>query len=326
MTTLRPVVAADYERLAAIGAAIDPSEARGAEWYRERDANWNPRLLRYRLAAERDGLVVGWGEVGHGWWAYHPRKFQLRVTVDPAFQQQGVGGCLYAGLLAYVTANWDPSQISAQAPESRPRSVAFLEHRGFREAQRRWDSALDIVGLGKLERLPGALAQVAAQGLRIASLADERTTRGERFEQDLFEFEQRIYRDEPGYDADGELLFDQFVAFELNPRTAVDAGSFLALDGSRMVAISRLRRDSRMQGVLHVGFTGVDSAYRGRGLAVALKLLTVEYAQQHGFREIRTENDATNAPMLHINLELGFKLEPASIVFRKQFGSVQKIS
>jgi GNAT superfamily N-acetyltransferase len=317
MVTLRPVVPADYERLAAIGAAIDPHEPRGADWYRERDANWNPRLLRYRLAAERDGLVVGWGELGHGWWAYHPRKFYLRLNVDPAFRSQGVGARLYAGLLDYARANWGPTEISAEASEARPSSVAFLEHRGFKEAQRRWNAALDVAE-GKLDRLPAALQHVASQGIRIARLDDERTARGERFDRDLYEFEQRLYRDEPGYDPEGSLLFDQFVAVERNPKTALDAGSFVALDGASWVAISRLRQDSRRQGVLHVGFTGVDSEYRGRGIALALKLLTVDFAQQHGFKEIRTENDATNAPMLHINLDLGFKLEPASIIYRKQ--------
>ncbi|MBV9595316.1 MAG: GNAT family N-acetyltransferase [Chloroflexi bacterium] len=316
MTRLRPVEPADYERLAAIGTAIDPAESRGPDWYRERDASWNPRLLRYRLAAERDGLVVGWGELGHGWWAYHPQKFYLRLNVDPDFQRQGVGACLYSGLLDHVVANWNPRQISAEASEVRPWSVAFLQHRGFEEAHRRWDAALEVAE-GKLERLPSATRRVADQGLSVVTLADERQRRGDHFARDLYEFEQRIYRDEPGYDPEGSLLFDQFLAVELNPETALDGGSFLALDGTRMVAISRLRRDSRRPGILHVGFTGVDAAYRGRGLALALKLLTIDYARQHGFVEIRTENDATNAPMLHINLELGFKLEPASVILHK---------
>ena len=316
--TLRSVEPADYARLAAIDAAIDPGDTRDPEWYRERDANWSPRLLRHRLVAERGGLVVAWGELAHGWWAYHPRKFHLRLNVEPRFQRQGVGSRMYSALVEHVVSSWNPLQISAIASEVRPWSIAFLEHREFREVQRRWDASLPVAH-ARLERLSAATGDMAAQNVRIVSLADLRGQHGngDGFDHDLYVFEQRLYRDEPGYDPEGSLQFDQFMTFELNPKTAVDDGSFLALVGERMVGVSRLRLDRRGPGILHVGFTGVDPEYRGRGIAVALKLRTLEYARQHGFAEIRTENDSTNAAMLHINLELGFKLEPASIVFHK---------
>jgi GNAT superfamily N-acetyltransferase len=315
---LRPVQPDDYPRLAAIAAAIDPLESRGAEWFRERDENWNARLLRHHLVAERDGLVVGWGEVGHGWWAYHPRKFHLRLNVDPACQREGIGSSLYASLTDYVEANWNPRQIAAEASELHPSSIAFLEHRGFAEVHRRWDATLSV-DRAHLDRLNAALQRVADQGLTVVTLTEERRRRAERFDQDVFDFEQRVYLDEPGYDPEGSLQFDQFVAVELNPKTRVDAGSFLALDGSRIVGISRLRYDSGGERILHVGFTGVEAAYRGRGIALALKLLTVDFARREGFAAIRTENDSSNAPMLRINLGIGFELEPASVIFHKRF-------
>jgi GNAT superfamily N-acetyltransferase len=83
--------------------------------------------------------------------------------------------------------------------------------------------------------------------------------------------------------------------------------------------VSRLSRDSGQPGTLHVGFTGVHPIYRGRGIATALKLRTLEYARREGFREIRTQNDTTNAAMLHINAALGFATEPAWIIFEKRF-------
>lgn len=317
---LRAVQPADYARLAAIAAAIDPHETRGADWYRDRDANWNPRLRRYRLVAERDGVVVGWGEASQGWWAYHPRKFRVRLEVDPAFQRQGVGSRLYAELTAYVAAHWNPIQLAAEASEERPWSIAFLEHRGFVEAHRRWDATLDLQQ-AQLERLSSAVTRVTGLGLAMVTVAEERLRRGERFDHDVYAFEQRVYLDEPGYDPEGTLQFEEFVDFELGPKSAIDAGSFVALDGERMVGISRLRRDSRGAGILHVGFTGVDAAYRGRGIALALKLLTVDFARRAGYAMIRTENDASNAPMLHINRALGFELEPALIIFHRSLGA-----
>jgi len=52
--------------------------------------------------------------------------------------------------------------------------------------------------------------------------------------------------------------------------------------------------------------TGVDKDFRGRGVAVALKLRTVQFAQQNGFERISTWVENNNPSMLAINEKLGF--------------------
>jgi RimJ/RimL family protein N-acetyltransferase len=54
-------------------------------------------------------------------------------------------------------------------------------------------------------------------------------------------------------------------------------------------------------------FTGTLREYRGRGLALAVKLATTRWAAEHGITQISTDNDETNAPMLAINRRLGYK-------------------
>jgi len=66
------------------------------------------------------------------------------------------------------------------------------------------------------------------------------------------------------------------------------------------------------------GYTGVARAYRGRGVASALKEAAVRWASDHGIQYIYTGNDLTNAPMLAINRKLGFQPLPASIEMVKQ--------
>ena len=55
---------------------------------------------------------------------------------------------------------------------------------------------------------------------------------------------------------------------------------------------------------------------------MALKLRTVKYARAHAYREIRTNNDSRNRPMLRINEAMGFVKEPAWITFEKRLGGL----
>jgi len=48
-------------------------------------------------------------------------------------------------------------------------------------------------------------------------------------------------------------------------------------------------------------------SHRGRKIALALKLRTVEVARRYGVERIVTNNDSLNAPMLSINRTLGYK-------------------
>jgi GNAT superfamily N-acetyltransferase len=61
---------------------------------------------------------------------------------------------------------------------------------------------------------------------------------------------------------------------------------------------------------LYNSFTGVDAAYRGQGIARAMKVQSILVAYQRGYRYIRTNNDSLNLPMLKINQSLGYKPVP----------------
>jgi len=60
--------------------------------------------------------------------------------------------------------------------------------------------------------------------------------------------------------------------------------------------------------------TGVLKEYRGRKIALALKLLAIRFARACGATYIRTNNDSQNAPILAINEKLGYK--PQQGLFR----------
>ena len=97
-----------------------------------------------------------------------------------------------------------------------------------------------------------------------------------------------------------------------NPNYLPD-GNFIALDGERYVGMSTLRSSQADPRELYVGFTGVLRDYRGKGVAMALKLRAIDYARRRGAATIKTWNDSRNQPMLAINEALGFQRQPAWI-------------
>jgi GNAT superfamily N-acetyltransferase len=64
-----------------------------------------------------------------------------------------------------------------------------------------------------------------------------------------------------------------------------------AYDGDRMVGESSIGLPSVAGGAAYTMYTAVRRAYRGRGLALALKLFTIEETAKQGVRRMRTNND-----------------------------------
>ena len=98
---------------------------------------------------------------------------------------------------------------------------------------------------------------------------------------------------------------------------------FIVRDGLRYVGMSYLHRDTEMPGRLLQRITAIHADYRGRGIALALKLKTIAYAQQHGFDEIRTAVESNNPSMLAINARLGFVQGPGLVLFEKRLAAYE---
>jgi RimJ/RimL family protein N-acetyltransferase len=64
--------------------------------------------------------------------------------------------------------------------------------------------------------------------------------------------------------------------------------------------------------------TGVGRAYRGRGIALALKVEMLERAKTVDLTAMLTTNDEPNKAMRGINAKLGYVLLPAHIELEKR--------
>jgi RimJ/RimL family protein N-acetyltransferase len=68
---------------------------------------------------------------------------------------------------------------------------------------------------------------------------------------------------------------------------------------------------------VETGFTGVLREHRNKGIAKALKLETLVQAIELGVNAVQTDNDYENAPILHLNEELGYSEVASQFEFHK---------
>ncbi len=133
----------------------------------------------------------------------------------------------------------------------------------------------------------------------------------------LYELEWLIVKDLPNSEPPTKVPFEEFQKVWERTNLVPDAW-FVALDKGEYVGSTDVWLSKAEPHLLYVGLTGVVRSHRGRGIATALKLRSVEFARQQGFKEIRTWNESNNKVILDINDRMGFVRQPAHIEFVKQ--------
>ena len=93
---------------------------------------------------------------------------------------------------------------------------------------------------------------------------------------------------------------------------------FVALDRGKYVGMTELWSNQADPELFDIGVTGVLRPHRRRGIAMALKLRGIEFAQRRGIRELSTWNASHNEGILAVNRRLGFLRRPAHIAYVKE--------
>lgn len=304
----------DYPAFLAVWNAVFQDYPLSERYARHEDARYDgDRYLLRRFIAIVDCAVAGTAEFHHATYMYHPRKFFVDVRVRPELQQRGIGSALYNRLIRELTP-LQPLTFWGMARETFAQSLAFAEHRGFRESRRAWESRLDVM---RFDPRPfKTKADAAIRRLRVVTVAEEQSNDPQWLEK-LHDLHTTVAADVPQPEPYTPMTVDELRRRWLDNPEYLPDGHFLAKAGDRYVAESNLFLTENPPDVLYQGITGTRRDYRGRGLALALKLRTIEYARTHGKREIRTWNDTLNEPMLAINVKLGFVRQPAWITYEK---------
>jgi mycothiol synthase len=305
---IRPFEDRDYPALAEVLKTAWPDEAHSEASLREHDDH-APQIKWGRFVAEVEGQVVGVGDYTQFEGMYHPQKFGVWVTVKPAFRSQGIGKALYRQVLSALKPH-HPISILSSTREDQPQALAWLQKLGFAEKMRYWESRLNVQSFD-FSPWAGRIEAVEAAGFELNSLKELEADKAHR--QKLYDLWLEARLDVPRPEEMSEVSFEDYCKWVFESRYYLPEGHFVAIDKStgQYVALSTLWKTDG--DYLQTGLTGTRRAYRRKGLALALKLKAIRFAQAYGTKEIRTGNETGNRAMLAINEALGFVKQPAWI-------------
>jgi GNAT superfamily N-acetyltransferase len=249
----------------------------------------------------------------------HPRKFRLNIYVHPQDQRQGIGSLLF-DQLARELRPFEPVAYQARAYEDDVHTVRFLARRGFVEDFRQWESHLDTAAFDA-ERWRSIEEGIRARGIAIATLAELADDAGR--DRRLYDLELETSADIPSPDSVRNSLwprdehrFHRYVDLVLRDPDRAPWTYLVAVKEGEYIGLS-YGTEEPAAGSFDIDFTGVKRAYRGLGLATALKVRGIELARARGYGTVRTWNDTANAPILALNDRLGFVRQPSLIFFDK---------
>jgi GNAT superfamily N-acetyltransferase len=284
----------DLKAMIQVRAAADPHSSRPRLDNLRHNLASNPDLA-YLVARAQDA-PVGCGFVD----VSHENAARAHVLVAPLARRQGVGTALLAGASERAHA---VGLVELEGPvrADDESSLAFFERRGFRKAGGEEAVVLDLAEVGIVTAEPPA-------GVRVVTRAEAPET-----VEGMYEVACEAEPDIPG--GTPVRPFEVWRANEIDRPSLEPELTFIALAGDEVVGYAIL--DS-LRGEPWHRLTAVKRAWRGRGIATALKRAQIQAAQKKGFARLVTTNEERNRPMRSINRALGYRPEPglSTIVMR----------
>ncbi len=313
---VRQFESADYPRLAEIYYSNDPEVNVTADEIRFDDETWDyKKYILKQFVATISGRMEGWAQYWQSSEMYHPRKFRMDIAVDPLKQRLGLGSALYAQILAELQ-RLDAILVRCTTRENKIAGTTFLQSRGFVEINRDWESHLVVAGFSA-EPFKHYVERAASEEVVISTLAEEAKVDPDCYRKLHELWYEKIAYDMPWPDAYTPMSFEGFMTRVVKDPGILPVGCLIAKVEGRYAGISWTKKLEKEPNVLWQMITGVLREYRGRGIAVALKLKVIDFAARNGYDVIKTRNGSANTAMLGINHKLGYRRHVGWITFEK---------
>jgi GNAT superfamily N-acetyltransferase len=258
-------------------------------------ASFEASLLGHHdLLARVDGELAGSAYVALTPW--RPDRVFVLLTVLPAQRERGAGSALYAAASEWAHAQGHDT-IEAVVAENDAASLEFAHRRGFVEERRERGVMLDLTRTEPPE-------VVLPAGVEIVTWADR-----PELDHGLYEVAVEANQDIPGNEDEAHESFEEWRDRHMLGSGDLPEATFIAVAGDEVVGYAKFSLTAARPKVASHDLTAVKRAWRGRGVARALKVTQIEWAKAQGYEELHTRNEERNAPIRHLNEQLGY--EPA---------------
>jgi mycothiol synthase len=292
---IRPARDDELELWLAIRNAVLPDDAIAIEDLR----SWMSATEQTHLLALEDGEPVAAGLAVKDPWRSHPVVGPL-VPVE--HRRRGLGTALLAELSRWATAN-GADALLAEVELGDAASLGFADRRDFTEIGRNLKVELNL--------LAPLLEIEPPDGVEIVTWAKRpELVRG------IYEVYCEGSPDIPGQE-DGELeSLEGWLAHDMSGSGDSPEWTFVAVAGEEVVGYSKWSLTTAQPATAHHDLTAVKRAWRGRGIAGALKSAQLAWAKDNCYLKAVTNNEERNAPIRRLNERFGYGPAGGTLLLR----------
>jgi mycothiol synthase len=237
-----------------------------------------------------DGVILGSG-VG-ATFAYRPHRVATLITVLAEQRRRGAATALYEAISRWASER-GVRELEVAVASNDPESLSFARRHGFTEDRHEVGLVLSLADVSPQQvQLPA--------GIEIVTWA-----RRPELARGMYEVNLEIHPDIPGFgDVAGET-FEDWMTHQMQRPTDSPEATFIALAGEEVVGFAKLSLTTPT--AAGNSMTAVRRAWRGRGIASALKATEINWALANGYTELHTSNEERNTPINRLNARLGYR-------------------
>jgi GNAT superfamily N-acetyltransferase len=296
---IREIAEDELQRLVDVAKAAMPREEASVSIF----VDWRGQADEMVwMLAEDDGEPAGAGFALTGWHT-PPHRAIGSALVPPDLRGAGTGAALLEALESWAI-DRGATELDGAVTEDDEGSLAWARKYGYEEVGRNSRLVLDLTAIDAPEPAPPA-------GVEIVTWAEH-----PELVAGMYEVAREATPDIPGEEEGDIGALEEWVARDMQGDSDDPRAVFVAVLDGEVVGFAKLSLLRERSDRAFHDLTGVKRAYRGRGIAAALKRTQIAWAKANGYASLQTSNEVRNEPIRRLNERYGYELEPGVVIVR----------